>query len=463
MQRRTLLGVLALVAISVACTRPEATPVTEPLAPPDSFGPSTTVTTQARTTTTVDAERAAIYPVDPLTLEPLEGFEPIPMGDWFWGTTSENGSWLALSVGHDNRDLVELRLIDIDNWEVATTWFPSIDTPLHVTDDGTIYLINGSPPSFHLSRMVPGEIRPLVIADLPPQLYWYQLHIHDELALIFGLDSPNSDNRGEAVVVTVDLTTGVVTEILLPGVEVGIIAELDIGEMEPARFLADPAVVWDDDRSRVLIVNANQDVVTEVNPATGVITEHKFGNEPEDSIPTADDAFSIGRRMAVLGRDGRSLYVATAVQTFEVIDEGWTDTFVSTGIKSIDTDTWQIVDRLDAPISEVYLSSAGDRLLATGQSYNYGPSTDESGSSGLYVIDPLGLEVVAHHGLDPDLYFGGVSFSNDLRIGYVTSWDQEINIHVVDLESGNIIHTRSDPEIQIIGEVGIFGEVRQFP
>jgi len=463
MQRSTLLGVIALIAVTVACTRPEVTAVTEPLAPPDSFAPSTTVTTQARITTTVDAERAAIYPVDPLTLEPLDGFEPIPMGDWFWGTTSENGSWLALSVGHDNRDLVELRLIDIDNWEVATTWFPSIDTPLHVTDDGTIYVINGSPPSFHLSRMVPGEIRPLVIADLPPQLYWYELHIHDELAVIFGLDSPNSDNRGEAVVVTVDLSTGLVTEIPLPGVEVGTTAELELGGEFPLQIDANPAVVWDDNGSRVLIVNANQDVVTEVNPTTFEVTEHRFGNEPEDSIPTADDAFSIGRRIAVLGRDGRSLYVATAVQTFEAIDEGWTETLISTGIKAIDTETWEVVDRLDAPISEVYLSSAGDRLLATGQSYNYGPSTDESGSSGLYVIDPLGLEVVAHHGLDPDLYYGGVSFSNDMGIAFVTSWDQQINIDVVDLETGDIIHTRSDPEIQIFGEVGIFGEVRQFP
>ncbi|HLF43454.1 MAG TPA: hypothetical protein VJA46_08000 [Acidimicrobiia bacterium] len=458
----TLLGVIALIAVTFACTRPEVTATTEPLAPPDSFAPSTTVTTQARTTTTVDVERASSYRVDPLTLEPLEGFEPIPMGDWFWGTTSENGSWIALSVGHDNRDLVELRLIDIDNWEVATTWTPSIDTPLHVTDDGTIYLINDPSPSFHLSRLVPGEIRPEVIADLPSSLYWYQLHIHDGLALIFGLDTPNRDDRGEAVVVTVDLSTGLVTEIPLPGVEVGIIAELDLGEMEPARLFADPAVVWDDDRSRVLIVHANQDVVTEVNPTTFEVTEHRFGNE--GSIPTADGPFSIGRRIAVLGRDGRSLYVATAVQTFEAIDEGWTETLISTGIKAIDTETWEVVDRLDAPISEVYLSSAGDRLLATGQSYNYGPSTDESGSSGLYVIDPLGLELIAHHGPDqPNRFYGAFSFSKDSQIGYVTSWGQQTAIDVVDLETGDIIHTRSDPEIQIFGEVGILGEVRQFP
>jgi hypothetical protein len=461
---RAHLGLLALVGLLLMnCTRPEVSAITEPLAPPDSFAPSTTVTTQPRTTTTLDEERASISRVFPTTLEAIPGLDPIPVGDWSWGMSSDNGSWLALSVGHDNRDLVELRLIDVDRWEVAAVWFPSIDTPLHVTDDGTIYVINGSPPSFHLSRMVPGEIRPLVIADLPPQLYWYELHIHDKLALIFGFDSPNSDDRGEAVVVTVDLTTGLVTAIPLPGVEVGIIGEMDIGEVEPVRFFADPTVVWDNERARVLIVHANQDVVTEVHPATGVINEHKLGNEISHSTPTAEGPFTNAQRMAVLGRDGRSLYVATAVQTFELIDEGWTETFISTGIKSVDTETWEVVDQLDAPISEIYLSPAGDRLLATGQSYGNGPHTYESESPGLYLIDPLGLDIVAHHLYYGGLYYGGVSFSNDGRIGYVTYWDQEINIDVMDLETGDIIHTRSDPEIQIFGEAGVLGEVRQLP
>jgi len=462
MQRRTLLAVIALIAVTVACTRPEITAITEPLAPPDTFAPSTTVTTQRRTTTTIDTERAAIYRVDPITLEPIAGFDPIPVGDWAWGVSSEDGSWLALNLGHDNQNLAELRLIDIDNWEVTTTWWPSIDTPLHVTDNGTIYVINGSPPNFHLSRMVPDETRPLVIADLPPELYWWELHIHDGLALIFGLNSPDGDNRGEAVIVTVDLTTGTVVEIPLPGVEVGWIAEFDIGEEFPWVIDANPAVIWDDDRSRVLIVSANQDLVTEVIPTTGEIRQHNFRSEIPEPIPVADGAFTNRRRNALLARDGGSLYVATAVQEFEVVDTGWTEQWTSRGIEAIDTEIWEVVDRLEAPISEIYLSSAGDRFLATGQSYTSSSSTYESEPSGLYVIDAVDLEVVAHHGADEvNQYYGGVSFHPGMRIGYVQSWDQLTNIDVVNLENGNIVNTRTGPEFQFFADAQVLVEVVQ--
>jgi hypothetical protein len=458
--RRTLIGAAALIALTVSCTRPEVTADTQPLAPPDSFAPSTTA--QPRTATTVDVDRAAISRVFPTTLEAIPGLDPIPVGDWSWGISSDNGSWLALSVGHDNRDQVELRLVDIDGWEVATTWFPSIDNPLHVTDDGTIYVISGMTPSYHLGQLVPGEMRPQVIADLPPQLLWQQLHIHDGSALIFGLTSPNLDDKGHGVIVMVDLTTGLVTEIPLPGVEIGIVAEFEIGETEPVRLFAEPAVVWDDQRSRVLIVHANQDVVTEVNPATGEVTEHRFGDE--DTSATADDAFTVGRRTAVLGQSGESLYVATAIEDYRLVDQGWTDEMRSTGIESVDTETWEVVDRLEAPISAVYLSPVGHRLLATGQSYSYGPTTNESESSGFYVIDPVDLGVVAHHGgSEPNLYYGEISFNIDVPVGYVTSWDQEINIRVVDTNTGNIIHTRSHPEIQVFGEAGVLGEVTQGP
>jgi len=454
--------VVALIAMTVACTPPEITAVTEPLAPPDTFAPTTTRVTQRLTTTTVDTERAAIYRVDPITLEPIAGFDPIPVGDWAWGISSKNGSWLALNLGYDNQNQSEMRLVDIDNWEVTTTWWPSIDSPLHVTDNGTIYVINGSPPNFHLSQMVPDETRPLVIADLPPQLQWYELHIHDELAMIFGLNSPEGDNRGEAVIVTVDLTTGTVVQIPLPGVELGWIAEFDIGEDFPLVADAYPAVIWDDDRSRILIVNANQNLVTEVIPTTGEITEHRFRSEMAEPTPIGDGAFTNRRRNAQLGRDGRSLYVATAVQEFEAIDTGWSEQWTSAGIEAIDTESWEVVDRLDAPISEIYLSSAGDRFLATGQSYNNSASIYVSESSGLYVIDAVDLEVIAHHGADQvDQYYGGISFSPGMRIGYVHAWDQLTIINVVSLETGQIVHTRTGLEFQLFADAEVLVEAVQ--
>ncbi|MEX1134866.1 MAG: hypothetical protein WED83_08495 [Acidimicrobiia bacterium] len=476
--RRTLLGVVALLVATVACTRPEAVPSTEPLALPDSFAPSTTVTTQAGTTTTVDIERAAIYPVDPVTLEALDGFDPIPMGDWYdwyWADVSDNGSWLAMNVGQDDRDVSEVRLINIDAWETVATWAASYGSSIQVSNDGTVYSVtSGSPNPQKLSRMSASLQQPVIVAKLPPGFYaWPGSHLNGDQAVMFGPISGdiNRYNTGEATIVTVDLATGAVREIPLPGVEVGIIAEVDIGEAFPGLVDASPAVVWDHEVSKALIVHATRQVVTEVDLATGKVTEHQFGAEVwrwgplfTGTTGQGGGAFVGNSRVAVLSQDERALYVATTVGEFVVGDEGWSATTTSTGIATIDTENWQIVDRLDAPISEVHLSPDGDRLLATGYSYTEGTNEYEYTSSGSYVIDPVGLEVIAHHDPDQaDRNYGAFSFSNDSHLGYVTSWGQQANIDVVDLETGAILHTRSDPEIQIFGEVGILGEVRQGP
>jgi hypothetical protein len=452
-----VLGAVAIFALSVACTRPDVTADTQPLAPPDTLTPATTTSTRPQTTTTVHIDRAKIYPVDPITLEAVAGVEPIPMGDWAWGTSSENGSWLAMTVGYDDQTSQELRLIDVEKWVVANSWLPSIDNPLHVADDGTIYVVNGVVPTSNLSRLLPGEISPQLVADLPDHLSWHELHIDGDRALIFGLHSPNDDDSGDGTLVTVELTTGLTDEIPLPGVEIGGLGYLDLPQNGETPFFAFPAVVWDDDRSRVLVVNVNRDVVTEVNVVTGEVIDHEFGTDVLDSTPTVEHAFSNGVRSAALGRpNGRVLYVASGVQTFELIDDYLTMRFDPLGIEAIDTETWEVMDRVDAPITDISLSSDGNRLLATGQSYEDIPPSQLSQSSGFYVIDAVDLSVIAHHGdEEPNRYFGGLSMNPGLPIGYVQSWEHATSIEVVDLDAGSIVATRSGGDIQFFAEAGV--------
>ncbi|MDP9493824.1 MAG: hypothetical protein M3P87_01160, partial [Actinomycetota bacterium] len=207
----------------------------------------------------------------------------------------------------------------------------------------------------------------------------------------------------------------------------------------------------------------NRDVITEINHTTGEVNTHEFGRDVLDGTPTADQPFANGRRTAVLGRpNGGVLYVATAIQTFEVVDDYLTSTSTAEGIEAIDTETWEVIDRLDAPISEIYLSSAGDRLLATGQSYTELGGTYESESSGLYLIDAVDLEVIAHHEADQvNQYFGAFSFNPGLRIGYVQSWDQLVTIDVVSLETGRIVATRTALDIQLYPEAEVLLEAVQ--
>jgi hypothetical protein len=404
----------------------------------------------------VHIDRAKIYPVDPTTLEAVAGFEPIPVGDWAWGVSSDNGSWLAMTVGRDDWNSTELQLIDVDNWVVADTWSPSIDYPIHIGDNGTIYVINGSSTP-HFSQMLPGEVTPAVIADLPDHFSWTDVHIEGQRATIFGFISPNDDEQGSAALVTVDLVTGKATEIPLPDVQIGSIGYLELPQNGDTPFYASPVVVWDEERPRVLIINTKQDVVTEVGTSTGEVIEHVFGTNVLDWTPTVDHPFTNGLRSAALGRpNGRLLYVASGVQTFELVDEYLTTRFEPLGIEVIDTETWEVIDRLDAPITDLSLSSDGNRLLATGQTYDDNPESQISQSSGFYVIDALDLEVIAHHEAEePDRHYGGFSMNPGMPLGYVQSWERATNIDVVNLENGAIVASRNGGEIQFFAEAGV--------
>jgi hypothetical protein len=259
------------------------------------------------------------------------------------------------------------------------------------------------------------------------------------------------DPGGEAAVVTVAVETGEVEEIPVSGLETGTVAEVEIGEDYPGVVHASPAAVWDGGASRMLIVHADRDVVTEVDVLSGEVTDHEFGAGRWDWGPeytgTAEEgggAFASNSRSAVLSRDGRTL--------------GWSATTESIGMSTIDTETWQIIDRLDAPVSEIRLSPDGARLIATGYRDIQGLNRYEYASLGFYVIDPTELEVLTHHEPEtPEQGYGNFSFSPDSGYAYVTSWRQQSGIDVVDLDSGEIVHTRTGIEIQVLGEVGILG------
>jgi hypothetical protein len=286
---------------------------------------------------------------------------------------------------------------------------------------------------------------------------WNELHIDNGLAMIFGLISPDTDYRGEGVLVTVELATGVTKEIPLPGVEVGTTGELELPQNGTTTFDANPAVVWDDEGSRLLIVEVNRDIVSEISPTTGEVVQHQFGSEAPNSTPTVDGPFTTGQRSAALGGpNGQVLYVASGVQTFELIDEYLTARFDPLGIEAIDTDTWKVVDRLDVPITYISMSTDGNRLLATGQSYEDNRESQRSQSSGLYVLDAGNLAVIAHHGdEEPDRYFGGFSMNPEMSLGYVQSWEQATTIDVIDLDAGSIVASRSGAELQLMAEAGI--------
>ncbi|HET7847337.1 MAG TPA: hypothetical protein VFL72_07570 [Acidimicrobiia bacterium] len=471
MPRRTLLAVPVLFALTVACTGPEVSADTQPLAPPDSFAPPTTAAPPPPTGTTIDVDRASIYVIDPMTLEAIPGLDPIPVGDWFWGTTSSNGSWLALYAGDETGVSSDLVLIDVVDWETIATWSFVSEQPFHVTDEGTIYSLEGSSPNIKLSRRIGGQPDAAEVAQLPDDFYsWYEIDVWDGNAVIFGYRSEDGGSTGEASIVTVDLSNGTVTQIPIPGVAFGTIDEVDIAETYPGVIAANPAVVWDHAGSRALVIHADKDIVTEVDLASSEVIDHPFGPEPSVwgelfawLVPPAQAggmAYARKGRMAVLSGERGSLHIATMLGDITTDENGWSSLNQPSGIVTVDTTTWQVVDRLDAPISEIFLSPDGDRLLATGYGYSETRDTYESNSSGFYLIDPIDLDVITHYAPgQPTAFHWGFSFSRDGRFGYVITSDTQTEIDVIDLETGVIINTRTDAEIQVFGEAGVLGEV----
>jgi hypothetical protein len=261
------------------------------------------------------------------------------------------------------------------------------------------------------------------------------------------------------------METGGVVEIPVSGLETGAVAEVEIGENYPGMVHASPAAVWDSTQSRMLIVHADRDVVTEVDVLSGKVTDHEFGAETSDwgpeytgTVGEGGGAFAGITRYAVLSRDGSILFVATATGGFDVDDAGWSATTESIGMSTIDTENWQIIDRLEAPVSEIRLSPDGARLIATGYRDIQGLNLYEYASLGFFVIDPVELEVLTHHvPATPEEGYGNLSFSRDSRYAYATSWREQNAIDVIDLDSGEIIHTRTGAEIQLLGEAGILG------
>ena len=469
---RIVLGAVVLIALTVACTRPEVTAITEPLAPPDTLTPLTTTSTQAPTTTTLDVERAAVYPVDPMTLEPLAGFDPIPTGDWYdwyWAAISSNQKWLAINVGSDDGTLDQVRLINLKDWETAAKWYSEpYGSALGVLDDGTVYTVTQGPSSPQLSRLAPGAEQPEQLAQLPLGSWWYGPFIDDQRAAILGVNSVNGVNEATAALAIVDLETGAVNEIELPEVKLGTVTEVEIGEDFPGVVTADPGLVWDAEGPRILVVHAERDTVTEVDVVSGQVIEHQFGSEAWDWGPlyTGPSAggggvFVSNRRTAALSGDRRSLYVATTIGDFEVTNAGWSANTNSTGIVTIDTETWQIVDRLDAPLSDIQLSPDGARLLATGYNSTEGMDIYEPTNFGLYVINAEDLKVVAQYEPESsDVSYGGFSFTDDSRLGYATAWGQQVRVHVIDLETGAMLTTR-DGDSHVFGRVGVLAAVDQ--
>ena len=169
-------------------------------------------------------------------------------------------------------------------------------------------------------------------------------------------------------------------------------------------------VVWDESRSRVLVVHAHEDVITTLDIPTG---EMERASLVEDRsllgavltwlVPPAEaKGLPSFQRQAVMS--GQHLYVVGAALSFEeTTKSSHAYSHTATDLLKINLDTLRIVGKAQPGATVIAASPAGGYLLGSGRatvgqvSENTTPESEEY--TGLLVIDPNTLEVVAHHDL----------------------------------------------------------------
>ena len=452
--RRGLALLVAPLLILAACTE-SATPP-QPTAPPDAFAPTPTIgpstTTRPAPTTTVDVERAVIQRVDPHTLEPLPGFEPIAMGDGFWGSRpSPSGRYFGVTVSHDN-GLNEIRLIDVEEWQQVASWAEYADSEIQVTDDATLYFLRGE----QVRLLSPGDTNSQIVGDLPSgSSTWAGPEASPNGRFNFvGTRSLGSDGTQEAFVSIVDPSTGQVTQVDLPEVRVGAVDPVSQGPWAGYLYNS-PSFSWDRGANRLLAVHAHEDVVSEVDLGSGVATEHDFPG------PGVDPSTGT-RRWSTLSPEGGVLYVSSTDVTLIEDDDTWSVTTTPAGVVAVDTDTWEVVARTDAPISDIHLSPAGDRLVASGYETEEGQLVYRTNSSGLFLLDPTDLSTLAHlEPESPDQGYWPITFNEDAGVAYVSTWIGVQRIDAIDMSTGEVLATAENQVfLDMIGSVGVLGSTR---
>jgi len=465
MRVSTSLVVIALVV--GACT---ATVDLPPTSQPSSSSlppPTTTSTLPATTTTDLPSHDVGLYRVDPATLTPVTGTEPLTTGDWITGRLSDNGEWLALHVWIESDPETNLiQVIHIPTGEIVTEMPGRLANLVGVADDGTVYtMLWRVTERWTLRKLVPGATGFEVVSDALPSEFvlWGQSSSVQSDHLVF-LGSFGGDfEESVAGIVTIDLTDGSAESYRLPDLTIGIVGEVDLGDWSAPEFV-EPALVWDPTGNRALVVHGDRLAVTEVDLATGDVAEHDLSSSASwwgrlftwlvpPALAKGDPSFGI-KRSAVLSPSGEMLYVASARSEVVWDDDGeWEILTLPQGVQAIDTVTWEMVARWDIPASTVALSPNGNYLVAGGTTITETLSTGDFGSEGIFVIDTGSDELIGH--LDGPNEYPEVHFSPDGDFLYmVGSGGGQIDI--VDLTTLEVTDTAVGPEqLALIGDVSL--------
>ncbi len=425
--------------------------------------PSVSMSIPETTTSTPDPDYGGalgIYPVDPRTLEPLPGSVALTTADSMWGEASPNGRWVAVQVRLNTTPETDLvRLIDVGAGEVVAETKALPQYGLTVDDAGTVYRLAGTNRHW-VEVLTPGDERFSRLADLPVGFGpWSETQVLDDGRLgWFGTIHIPPDEY-LATITVADPSSGVVATHPVPGVRLSGEDSFDVGDWSVGEGLV-PAVVWDEARSRVLVVHADEPVVTALDLDTGTMTRHTW-SEPTtwlhrlaaswNPVAHAKGPSTGTNRSAVLTPDGETLFVATEVGEFvRSSEDDWSVEWTPRGVVAIDTTTWRVLDRWDEPIAILAMSPGGEYVVGTGLTRIDTLSSTGVGPHPISIISTSDMTLTTDLGVDSGEY-DTISFSADGSYAYITRWGGATR--VLDLVTGK---SSTGPGASVVfGEAGL--------
>lgn len=353
-------GLVAAVVVGLVvagCTQELDTTTTTSAAPPStstSVEPPDPVDTTTSTTQLLDGGH--LVKVDPVTLEPLHGYEPIPVATNSWRVASPDGTVLAAFDWIESLEEARLRIIDVASWTTLGSYQIGDHWYYDLSNEGEIYTVD---PGGRLLRFdVSGN---QTVLDRW-QVGWLWNGTHEladgRIGALGTGPSGDDDVDGSYDVLIYDPNTGETTTIPVGPLDRTIEDSgvfVDGVEVEGSDR---PGVVWG--RDRVYIVYVDGPEVIEVNLSDGQVTNHDLA---EISWLTRLAAFwmpaatakgpSIGTyTSAALSDDGRFLFVSG--NRLDVKESEDSDAVAEVtrpqGVYIVDTESWTVRQHIDIPV-----------------------------------------------------------------------------------------------------------------
>ncbi len=302
--------------------------------------------------------------LDPLTLEPVPGLDPIQHPVDSWNLVSGDGAFVVnFEWDAPSESIVAARTVDVQTWRrLADLELGAFGGSVFHKD--TLYMYDSQSGALTASDLKSGKTETL--AAWPRDRWpWDELHIvsGDRIAAL--VSSASGDVYG---VLIYDPGLGSTTEI-----SVGEIVRTnpDSGVFDGGYEIPDmdlPGVAWREDR--LFVVHADDLEIIEVDLIEGTIHNHTIETATwwerlvGNWFPTAvAKGPSLGTRSsAALSADGRHLFISGNRITIEVSENGQlVDSSEHLGLTVVDLENWSKIDAPDLDMQ--YVRSDGGMIL----------------------------------------------------------------------------------------------------